>query len=70
MRLNIAKRSCDIVHLYSGFAGLAIIRTNVLKNCDWGVSKSLCSEHNHFCSQVLNYGSIICCCTVKPTWIP
>ena len=52
------------VLIRSGFSGLSLIRTDILKNCHWSTVGH--SEHVNFCSQVNNYGPIYIIPECKP----
>ena len=46
------------VEVSRAFAGAALIRTEVLKKCNWDLSRPVC-EHWRFCDMVREYGQIL-----------
>ena len=52
----------------SAFSGFVVIRTPILEKCAWSAIDVNCSEHNSFCAQVDNFGSVVICPAIKVGW--
>jgi len=66
-QLKYEMKKKQLVNLKSGFAGFIMIKTLTLKSCSWK-SSCKCSEHNHFCKEVLEFGDIVCATHIKVYW--
>lgn len=69
LNMELKHSNSKIVKVKSAFAGFIMIRTDTLRQCDWGVSGDLCSEHNWFCKEVSNFGNVVCAGKIKVSWI-
>ena len=59
----------DLVCVDSAFSGFVMIRTETLEKCTWKIIvNKVCSEHNGFCRDVLQYGNIVCAKYIKVYW--
>jgi hypothetical protein len=60
----------EILDVNSAFGGFVLIKTNVLKQCSWGVIDGKCSEHNLFCKNVSKHGRIVIATNIIVKWSP